>query len=137
MLEKIIFNVLALALFTITFLKLIRKNDTSYIYVLALEFVGLAINFIELFFSIKLSIILKITEKNPFPGLSSSQGTDFLSFNSILFLLSLRSALPVPPPLHLQNSSSQIPVPSGIRSRPAYPSFPAITDGIHRHWKHR
>lgn len=53
MLEKIIFNVLALALFTITFLKLIRKNDTSYIYVLALEFVGLAINFIELFFSIK------------------------------------------------------------------------------------
>ncbi len=60
MLEKIIFNVLALALFTITFLKLIRKNDTSYIYVLALEFVGLAINFIELFFSIKLSIILKI-----------------------------------------------------------------------------
>lgn len=60
MLEKIIFYVLALALFTITFLKLIRKNDTSYIYVLALEFVGLAINFIELFFSIKLSIILKI-----------------------------------------------------------------------------
>lgn len=60
MLEKIIFNVLALVLFTITFLKLIRKNDTSYIYVLALEFVGLAINFIELFFSIKLSIILKI-----------------------------------------------------------------------------
>ncbi len=60
MLEKIIFNVLALALFTITFLKLIRKNDTSYIYVLALEFVGLTINFIELFFSIKLSIILKI-----------------------------------------------------------------------------
>lgn len=60
MLEKIFFNVLALALFTITFLKLIRKNDTSYIYVLALEFVGLAINFIELFFSIKLSIILKI-----------------------------------------------------------------------------
>ena len=60
MLEKIIFNVLALALFTIAFLKLIRKNDTSYIYVLALEFVGLAINFIELFFSIKLSIILKI-----------------------------------------------------------------------------
>ena len=60
MLEKIIFNVLALALFTITFLKLIRKNETSYIYVLALEFVGLAINFIELFFSIKLSIILKI-----------------------------------------------------------------------------
>ena len=29
MFEKIIFNVLALALFTISFLKLIKKNDTS------------------------------------------------------------------------------------------------------------
>ena len=35
MFEKIIFNVLALAFFTITFLKLIKKNDSSYIYVLA------------------------------------------------------------------------------------------------------
>ena len=50
MLEKIIFNVLAFALFTITVLKLIRKNDTSYIYILALEFVGILINFIELFY---------------------------------------------------------------------------------------
>lgn len=60
MIEKIIFNVLALALFTITFLKLIKKNDTSYIYILALEFIGLAINFIELFFTIKLHWFLKI-----------------------------------------------------------------------------
>ena len=43
MLEKIIFNVLAFALFTITVLKLIKKNDTSYIYILALEFVGILI----------------------------------------------------------------------------------------------
>lgn len=60
MFEKIIFNVLALALFTITFLKLIKKNDTSYIYILAIEFIGLTINFIELFFAVKLNIFFKI-----------------------------------------------------------------------------
>ena len=59
MLEKIIFNVLAFALFTITVLKLIKKNDTSYIYILALEFIGILINFIELFFSIQLNWFLK------------------------------------------------------------------------------
>lgn len=61
MLEKIIFNVLAFALFTITVLKLIRKNDTSYIYVLVLEFIGIVINFIELVFSIQLNWLLKVT----------------------------------------------------------------------------
>lgn len=61
MFEKIIFNILALGLFTITFLKLIKKNDTSYIYVLVLEFIGLSINFIELFLNIKLNWIFKIT----------------------------------------------------------------------------
>ena len=59
MLEKIIFNVLAFALFTITVLKLIKKNDTSYIYVLALEFIGIVISFIGLIFSIKLNWFLK------------------------------------------------------------------------------
>ena len=60
MFEKIVFNVLALALFTITVLKLIRKNDTSYIYVLILEFIGISINFIELLFTVKLNWFLKI-----------------------------------------------------------------------------
>ena len=60
MFEKIIFNVLALAFFTITFLKLIKKNDTSYIYILAIEFIGLTINFIELFFAVKLNMFFKI-----------------------------------------------------------------------------
>ena len=60
MIEKIIFNVLALGFFTITFLKLIKKNDTSYIYLLALEFIGLAINFIELFLVIKLNLFWRV-----------------------------------------------------------------------------
>lgn len=60
MFEKIIFNVLAFALFTITFFKLIKKNDTSYIYVLGLEFVGIVLNFIELLIGTPLHWILKV-----------------------------------------------------------------------------
>ena len=47
--EKIFFNTIAIALFTIIFLKLMRKNDTSYILILILVFIGIAINFSELF----------------------------------------------------------------------------------------
>ena len=53
--EKIIFNLLAFTLFTVVFMKMIKKNDTSYVYILILEFIGIAINFIELFISIKLN----------------------------------------------------------------------------------
>ncbi len=60
MFEKIFFSVLSLAFFTITFLKLIKKNDTSYIYMLAMEFIGIAINFTELIFNIKLNYFSKI-----------------------------------------------------------------------------
>lgn len=34
MIEKIIFNVLAFTLFILMFIQLIRKNDTSYVYLL-------------------------------------------------------------------------------------------------------
>lgn len=47
-LEKILFNGIAVGLFTILFLKLVKKNDTSYIGVLALSFIGIFINFIEI-----------------------------------------------------------------------------------------
>ena len=57
--EKILFNLIAIALFTIIFLKLIRKNDTSYIIILTIEFIGIAINFIELFLPITLNWFFK------------------------------------------------------------------------------
>lgn len=60
MIEKIIFNMIAIAIFTITFLKLIKKNDTSYIYLLVTEFIGIAINFIELLMAIPFHLSLKI-----------------------------------------------------------------------------
>ena len=49
MIEKLMFNIIAIALFTITFFKLVKKNDVSYIYLLVVQFIGIAINFIELF----------------------------------------------------------------------------------------
>lgn len=58
--EKIFFNLIAIALFTIIFMKLIRKNDTSYIMILILEFIGIGINFIELISNLTLNWFFRI-----------------------------------------------------------------------------
>ena len=60
MLEKIIFNLLAFAIFIIVFAKFIKKNDTSYVYILGLQFLGIVINFIELIFFIRLNLFFRI-----------------------------------------------------------------------------
>ncbi|MBO5004624.1 MAG: tetratricopeptide repeat protein [Clostridia bacterium] len=57
---KIIFNLLAFTLFIIIFFKMIKKNDTTYIDVLVLQFIGIGVNFIELISDIKLPIVIKI-----------------------------------------------------------------------------
>ena len=51
--EKIIFGVLTIALFTIFFLKMITKNNSTYVYILLVQFVGMLIRFLELIFSDK------------------------------------------------------------------------------------
>lgn len=48
MLEKIIFNVIAISLFIVMFGKIIFKNDTNYIGVLIVQLIGIAICFFEL-----------------------------------------------------------------------------------------
>lgn len=58
--QKIIFNLLAFTLFIIVFFKMIKKNDTAYIDILVLQFIGIAVNFIELITDIKLPIIIII-----------------------------------------------------------------------------
>ena len=60
MIEKIAFNILAFAIFIITFGRFIKKNDTSYVYVLGIEFLGIVINFIELLASIHLNLFFRI-----------------------------------------------------------------------------
>lgn len=60
MLEKIIFFLLAVSLFVVTFGKLIKKNDTSYINFLAIQFMGILLGFLELSFKWNLNIFFKL-----------------------------------------------------------------------------
>ena len=48
MLEKIIFNVIAISLFIVVFGKIIFKNDTNYIGILVIQLIGISICFFEL-----------------------------------------------------------------------------------------
>lgn len=59
-LEQLIFNILAFALFVRIFLKIIQRNDASYVVALLLEAVGIAINFIQIITNKSLPIFLKI-----------------------------------------------------------------------------
>ena len=45
--ERIIFNVLAFTLFILMFIKMITKNDTNYLAIIALQALGIAISFFE------------------------------------------------------------------------------------------
>lgn len=79
LIEKIVFNLLAVTLFIIVFFKMISKNDTSYIAFLVLQFIGITIEFIEIIMArnfygaikvltyllaIVLPIVIIILEKN-------------------------------------------------------------------------
>lgn len=52
---KILINVIAFVLFFMFFLKMIKKNDTSYIDILIIQFIGIVISFIQLIFGVKLN----------------------------------------------------------------------------------
>lgn len=58
--EKIVFNLLAFTFFTIIFMKMIKRNDTSYVYVLGVQFIGIVINFIELFVNARFNLFFRI-----------------------------------------------------------------------------
>lgn len=60
MLERILFNVIALGLFLFLFFRMIQKNDTNYIYILALQALGIAIGFFALIINVKIPIIVLI-----------------------------------------------------------------------------
>jgi len=58
--ERVIFNIIAFALFLIIFFKMIYRNDTNYIYILIVQALGIAIGFIGLVFRVNLPIIIMI-----------------------------------------------------------------------------
>lgn len=60
MLEKTLFNLVAIAIFVIVFSKIIRKNDTNYVVILILQAIGIAISFIEIKVGINANLFFKI-----------------------------------------------------------------------------
>ena len=48
MVQIIFLGIITIALFVYTFIHLVKENNTNYIYVLTLEFIGLIVDFILL-----------------------------------------------------------------------------------------
>ena len=60
MIEKIIFELLAFTVFIFILANLIRKNDTNYLYILILQFIGITLGFVELIMNKPFNIIIKV-----------------------------------------------------------------------------
>ena len=58
--EQFIFTVVSLAIFVYMFFKMIKNNDTSYIIILILEAIGIALNFLGFALFIELNMLLNI-----------------------------------------------------------------------------
>lgn len=58
MIEKVIFYILAFIIFIIVFGKLVKRNDTVYVYLLFLEFLGIAIRFIDVINKLNLHVVI-------------------------------------------------------------------------------
>ncbi len=60
--EQLFFIVISLAIFVYMLFKMLRKNDTVYIVILAMQAIGIAINLIETIFSLQFHIVVMILE---------------------------------------------------------------------------
>lgn len=60
LIEQLIFTVISFAIFVYMFFRMIRNNDTTYVVILALEFIGIALNFAEALFRVNLNIVFVI-----------------------------------------------------------------------------
>ena len=58
--EKIIFSIIAFSMFILMFFKITKRNDTNYVIMLVIQFLGILISFIEIIFTLKYNIILKM-----------------------------------------------------------------------------
>ena len=56
--EQLVFVIIAFAIFVYMFFKMMKMSDISYVIVLVLEAIGIALNFLEVLFRIKLNIVL-------------------------------------------------------------------------------
>lgn len=58
--EQFIFTFISFAIFVYMFFRMIKNNDSSYVIVLVLEAIGIALNFAEVLFGVKLNILFLI-----------------------------------------------------------------------------
>ena len=58
--EQLIFTFISFAIFVYMFFRMIKNNDTSYVIILVLEAIGIALNFVEVLFGIKLNMVFVI-----------------------------------------------------------------------------
>ena len=58
--EQLLFIFISFAIFVYMFFRMIKKNDTTYVVILVLEAIGIALNFLEVLFDIELNAILKV-----------------------------------------------------------------------------
>ncbi len=58
--EQLIFTVISFAVFVYMFLRMIKNNDTTYVIILVLEAIGIALNFVEVLFNVKLNMLFVI-----------------------------------------------------------------------------
>ena len=57
MIEQFIFIAISFAIFVYMFFRMIQNNDTTYVVILVLEAIGIALNFVEVLFGIKLNML--------------------------------------------------------------------------------
>lgn len=58
--EQLIFTIVSFAIFVYMFFRMIKNNDTTYVVILVLEALGIALNFGEVLFRMKLNILFVI-----------------------------------------------------------------------------
>ena len=59
MIEQVIFITISIILFGMIFFRMIKKNDTGYVLILAIEALGIAIDFVAIVFSLNINFIIK------------------------------------------------------------------------------
>lgn len=58
--EQLIFTVISFGIFVYMFFRMIKNNDTTYVLILMLEAIGIALNFVEVLFGVKLNMLFLI-----------------------------------------------------------------------------
>lgn len=59
-LEQLVFAVISLFIFVYMFFRMIKNNDTTYVILLVLQAIGIALNFVEVLFGIKINFVFII-----------------------------------------------------------------------------